>query len=294
MKTHLQNLFLRISLICSLFLAPVLVANAKKNAILTPYDSLSLKGEVATLKVKVEQDKLIPFRPDLKNVFVEFFHKTQFLGLAKTDDNGLARFNIDTRSFEGSFQQVNVRLQKNPEYFAQKRTLQIHLWESDQPIIVTDIDQTISDVENANVVLRPIYQQSPFEGSQNVLTELKRRGHQLVYLTAREDALFQLTKAWLEFHQFPKGHLIMWDIDLLGQKTPWNHGEYKTAALAELKQKFPVVLAAFGDKPHDIKAYQDNDIEAYLMRSRHNENVEFPIGTKEFRSWSSLWDILSL
>lgn len=276
----------------ALFLSPLLMA--KKPAILSPFDSLAIEGQNVVLKVKAEQDKVFPFRPDIKDVFIEFSQNSQVLGKAKTDDDGFAKLEISTDHLDQGVYSIDLKLVNNREFTADQEVIQLSIWPVDQRLIVTDIDQTISDVESRNVILRPVTRQNPFEGSQEALKEIKKRGYKIVYLTAREDALFQLTKSWLSYHQFPEGHLIMWDVDVLERRTPWNHGQYKTAALTKLKEKFPFVAAGFGDKPHDIQAYEVNGIDAYLVRSRHNQEVSFPVGTKEFQDWSSVLDLLEL
>ncbi len=276
--------------ILCLFFLPTL--EAREKAIISLYDSVAVAGGEVKIKAKIEKDKLIPFRTDLENMNLRFSLNQKEVGLARSDKDGYGRLTL-TLPLEVGTYEIQVELVASRLYQADKAMAHLSVWSQDQKLIVTDIDQTISAATKTEILRLPIAAQKTFPFSADYLTELADQGIGIIYLTAREDVLMESTRAWLNFHRFPQGHLVLWDLELSRVRVPWNHGAYKSKVLASLTKKFPgQILAGFGDRPHDIQAYIDNKIPAYLLRSHFNQEDSFPRQRTDFHSWSELRDLI--
>ena len=267
---------------------------AREKALISIYDSVAVEGGEIEIKAKIEKDKLIPFRTDLENMTLRFSLNQKEVGLVRSGKDGYGRLTL-THPLEVGTYEIEVELVASRLYQADKAQAHLSVWSQDQKLIVTDIDQTISAATKTEILRLPIAAQKTFPFSADYLNELADQDIGIIYLTAREDVLMESTRAWLNYHRFPQGHLVLWDLELSRVRVPWNHGAYKSKVLASLTKKFPgQILAGFGDRPHDIQAYIDNQIPAYLLRSHFNQDDSFPSQRTDFRSWSELTDLIQI
>ncbi len=119
---------------------------------------------------------------------------------------------------------------------------------ADEQVIVTDVDGTITESENA--IFNTVLFGDDIGHRHGAPAALASSGHKVVYVTARGDQFTEVTRRWLQAHGFPPGpvRLARAQITPPGKQTV----AFKLAALRELRVP---VAAAVGNKQSDIDAY---------------------------------------
>lgn len=78
-------------------------------------------------------------------------------------------------------------------------------WRSPSDVCGSEaFEEALAIVHSPEVILS----QSPFPGAAWVCQDLEEQGHELIYVSAREEWVWGPTKAWLSSTGFPKGDLI--------------------------------------------------------------------------------------
>ncbi|MBS1121291.1 MAG: phosphatidylinositol transfer protein, rane-associated [Deltaproteobacteria bacterium] len=115
-------------------------------------------------------------------------------------------------------------------------------------VIVTDIDGTITESENA--IVNAVVFGDDIGHRRGAPAALANSGHTVVYVSARGDQYTEVTRRWLREHGFPVGpiRLARAGFTAPGKRTV----AFKIAALRSLG--VPIV-AAIGNKRTDIEAY---------------------------------------
>lgn len=122
----------------------------------------------------------------------------------------------------------------------------------DAPVVVSDVDGTLTASENAYPTALAIGGDTPVQpGAPAALMSAAMRGVNVVYITARGDRFTHDTREWFAANGFPRGPVRMPEsiVTIPGEDTV----EFKTAALAEL-DGFTLV-AGIGNRASDIAAY---------------------------------------
>ncbi len=218
---------------------------------LTVSDVLAVKGGVTTLAAKVETRD--PFRIDIVGVRVEFAVNGRLVGSGVTDGDGTAyvRALAPEAAGKSAIRATYGRSSGEGRLFTQS---------PDVRFFVTDIDNTISDLDEALVVTTPNSEIPAVEGSTRALQKFAdTRG--VIYLTARDDYLLDKTRGWLSLRGFPEGATVVNDWRLGGP----SQGEYKERVLSALKSDFPNIEAGAGENLHDASAYLASGMRAYLI-----------------------------
>jgi hypothetical protein len=122
-------------------------------------------------------------------------------------------------------------------------------------VVVTDIDGTITSSENA--IVKQVVAGSDVEPRPHAADALASVAFPIVYVTSRGDVFTELTRRWLERHNFPRGLLRM-SAETFAK--PGNASiEHKTATLRALA--VPIV-AGIGNRSTDITAYASAGVAA--------------------------------
>lgn len=124
-------------------------------------------------------------------------------------------------------------------------------------VIVTDIDGTITESENA--VMGAFLFHEDIGHRRDAPEVLAASGHTVVYLSSRGDQLTGMTRTWLRAHGFPVGPIRH------AKKLVTNPGpktvRFKAEALRDILQRVPI-HAAIGNRATDIAAYREVGIPA--------------------------------
>ena len=156
-------------------------------------------------------------------------------------------------------------------------TGRVFLWPADSRILITDVDHTISDLALLKVPFTPNERIPALPGAAVALTELSRT-HRIVYLSARDEALYDKTRAWLQEKGFPEGPLFCREFRVsVGQET------FKRQFIAEFKKRYPQTVVGIGDQPSDARAYLSNGMAALLLDPEGR--AELPAGAVRVSSW---------
>jgi hypothetical protein len=129
----------------------------------------------------------------------------------------------------------------------------------DSRFVVTDIDGTLTDNENAQFTSlltgRP---PGMNPGGPAVLNALVSRGYEVLYLTARPEWLYPTTHTWLRDNGFPRGvvHTTLGLTGALGG-----------AAVTFKTQEIAAMRARFGAAPEVGIGNTDSDVTAYTTQS---------------------------
>ncbi|WP_047151828.1 5' nucleotidase, NT5C type [Aneurinibacillus tyrosinisolvens] len=116
----------------------------------------------------------------------------------------------------------------------------------------------------------------PLEYASNILNKLAKEGHEIFYLTAREDTLEirEATTEWLRKHDFPfkEAHFY------IGMKDEEKAG---------IAQGLGLDLF-FDDKPHVLSAFEGTGIRVYIKNTCYNQHASY----QRISSWSELEKIV--
>lgn len=153
---------------------------------------------------------------------------------------------------------------------------------ADRPLVVVDIDRTLSAPPSFYAsVAKPAWI-APLPGAADAMSEIAR-GFGVVYLTARNQRFMPNTRAWLRAREFPEGPIFL-------RQVPWwrlPSGRYKTRWLAALTGRWRAVRFGIGDKTSDAVAYARAGITPILLlRSRRARGV--PAQTCMVRTWAEV------
>ncbi|HVK69324.1 MAG TPA: phosphatidylinositol transfer protein [Polyangium sp.] len=131
---------------------------------------------------------------------------------------------------------------------------------ADARIVVTDIDGTLTEKEEALVgdVLTGNHSQT-HPGAVDVMRALSGRGFFMFYLTARPHWLEPRTREWLELRGFPPG-IVHTSVTATG-RMGGAAASFKSAELSLLKTATGLLPElAFGNMPSDVDAYWSSGI----------------------------------
>ncbi len=121
------------------------------------------------------------------------------------------------------------------------------------PVIVSDVDGTLTDSENAFIeTLAGGEQPSQQTGASTAYSAAAARGFQLIYVTSRGNQYTEDTRHWLADQGFPRGPLRLAPtfVTLPGSDTV----DYKAGAIGQFSDSLDVI-AGVGNRDSDISAY---------------------------------------
>ncbi|MCO4792594.1 MAG: hypothetical protein KC493_02690 [Bacteriovoracaceae bacterium] len=270
-----------IILIFALSITTSTMAKAKYGAILQGIDTIHSTGQDVTLKAKLERAKYFPtYRSDIPGEVVEFFLKEKYLGAALTDGDGVGSLTLS--SLGKGLHEIEVKLIQGSEFKSKPANVLVLVIDKNTPIAISDIDHTISDASAFQVLLRPNHKLPPLKKAVQGIKYFSGL-FQIIYLTARDDMFINKTKNWLAMYNFVKAPSFFWDF--ANRDVPNDHGDFKSWIITKLKDNFNNIQIAFGDKPHDIRAYRDHGLRSYYLGKQDAEIHKDGIKVK---SWTKL------
>lgn len=183
----------------------------------------------------------------------------------RTDANGLAE--VEVRPAAVGVFPVTIRVGAS---IARGR---LHVIARDKPVVIVDIDNTISDLPFSAV---PAHGDTAptFAGAKELLTELSAT-HAIVYLTARPDFLDKKTRAFLAAREFPAGALLMEH-----RPGPGDDGQYKLGVLQALEARGVQPRLGIGNTKTDAFAYEGAGMRSYIKDA---PSLKLPTGSASKR-----------
>ncbi len=228
-------------------------------------DVLCYPGEAVELTFRLQHGEFLGDKPD-RTVLLSLAGR-QF-GQAVTDREGYARFRCVAPDRPGDYRIIGALADAEQATKVGPAALLLAVRNRDQPIIVTDVDQTL-EMDGFRKVLAG--HPRPMPDAVRVLHRLHREaGYTIVYLTLRPDFLEVRTRAWLAEYDFPEGPVFYSDEDVLLK----DRAAYKPRVLRTLICAFPNVRAGIGDKAADCQAYRSAGLPLSLLIVRPQESAK--------------------
>lgn len=163
----------------------------------------------------------------------------------------------------------------------------IDIVEPGTPVIVTDVDGTLTTSENAEfpaLLSGSLPDANP--DSAAVITALAEKGYRVFYLTARPEWLGGRTREFVEDRGFPLGivHTTLTTTGATGAEAQ----QFKTAELAALAAKGMIPAWAFGNTDSDAGAFETAGVEP----PEHRIMFQFTDATHGCRRIEAYGDLL--
>jgi phosphatidate phosphatase APP1 len=279
MKPGLQRPLLSVGIATCILLAFVAGAQFRTRLKVTAFDTLGSPDQEIALRAKVERDGPGLFNPDLRGRRLQFLARPWLEREAVTDHEGTATIAVMAPAAPGRHD-VTSSVARGQGLANAEATVRLFLWPADSTILVTDVDHTVSNLSEPLVPVTPNRDIPPLPGAVESLERLAH-AYRVVYLSARDDLLYNKTRAWLQDKRFPDGPLFCRDY-YVGQ----SQAGFKTRLLADLKKRFPKVVVGVGDRASDAEAYLANGMAAYLIDPE--SKGRFPAGSIAVRSWAEV------
>jgi hypothetical protein len=263
--------------------APV-TASGTPDIMLTAFDEVAQPGETVTLRAKLERLGWWGLHFHMRDYSLTFTSPGLVNRGVKTAEEGVATVAVRVPAGPAGLYRVRIAFNGSSHSRPAEAVGRVFVWPKDGPILVTDIDHTISDLSILQVPFTPIRETPALAGAAEALTELART-YRIVYLTARDEILVERTRAWLNEKGFPEGPLFCRDLHLGGRQET-----FKRQFLAELKGRYPRVVVGVGDQPGDARAYLSNGLKAFVLNPEDRSQV--PTQAIVVRSWREVRDQL--
>jgi hypothetical protein len=226
---------------------------------LTVFDQLARPDETVVLRAKLEHRGKAGANPDLRGYVLKFHSPSLIDRETKTGADGMATVEVKPPAGTKSPVAFTVAFAGSPHHKPAAAQGRLFVWAADRRLLVSDIDNTISDLAEVKVPFTDNQNIPPLPGAVETLKELSRT-QGIVYLTARDDALYPKTRAWLQLKGFPDGPVFCRDFSLLESQEG-----FKRRFLQTLKNRYRHLIAGVGDKPGDARAYLHAGMKAYLI-----------------------------
>lgn len=224
-------------------------------------DQLAYPQEEVTLTASLLSPKSLE---PITGATITFYYEGKAIGADKTDKEGHAK--VRWRSPSAGTYVIEARPTELPAGIDEdykdacktSATLLVQACQKQAEFAVVDMDYTIVADNMFEVITHE--HAAAIKDSADVMRKIATR-YSIIYLTHRPDELSRKSKYFLESHGFPQGVLVT---------CPWNEafqlsGPSKNACLGRIKGPFPNLRVGIGDKPSDIKAYLDHEMEAYMI-----------------------------
>ncbi|KAG9229143.1 Lipin/Ned1/Smp2-domain-containing protein [Amylocarpus encephaloides] len=176
---------------------------------------------------------------------------------------------------------IGLKSGPNPMAFTVNRATcqaNIYLWRYDVPIVISDIDGTITKSDALGQVLNMIGRDWTHIGVAKLYTDIVNNGYNIMYLTSRGVGQADTTRAYLngvlqESYRLPKGPVISSPdrtIAALRRELYIRKPEvFKMACLRDIKNLFGLgrtpFYAGFGNKFTDALSYRSVSIPSYRI-----------------------------
>ncbi len=292
----------RVGLLCLLVAASVSaggcglqdqVLGAKSGLLLQGFDTLAHPGKEVTLTARLQGGDYLR---GLEGYLVGFYRLDHKLGDCRTDRDGFAE--IPFVPEEPGNHVVLARLE-DPDvrkYSLSAVEIVMAARPPEAKAAVVDMDRTVVGSGFGEVLSGGA---EPMPDSRRVLRRLAE-AHSIIYLTHRPDIFTTQSKRWLRKWNFPLGPLLTSSLsEFFG-----GSGAFKSAAIGELKKRFPHIEVGIGDKISDAQAYLDHGLETILIL--HPDRMETPEAVRRWirglkqlpdeagvvTSWQEVEDIL--
>ncbi|KAF2107538.1 Lipin/Ned1/Smp2-domain-containing protein [Lophiotrema nucula] len=180
-------------------------------------------------------------------------------------------------------------------------TASMFYWKHDVPVVISDIDGTITKSDALGHVLNMIGRDWTHLGVAKLYTDIANNGYNIFYLTSRSVGQADMTRAYLngvvqEGHRLPKGPVIMSPdrtLSALRREVYLRKPEvFKMACLRDIMQLFnkpagqTPFYAGFGNRLTDALSYRSVNIPSFRIFTI-NSNAEVSLDVLSLNSYKT-------
>jgi len=254
------------------------VSLACDRPVLSVDDAIVTTDGKTTLAARLVREKVLGVRRDVTGIPVAFYIDSQQVGAAHTDADGRAQLRASLHDA------AHDRFTATSELDGRMLRTQgcIFPWRKDRITIAVDIDETISQTDYEELILRSRDGASdPFHGANRALRALAE-DFQILYLTARPRFLLEKTRRWLAEHDFPPGPVFT----APGLRQAVRQSRFKSRVLARLRAEWPHLLIGIGDREGDADAYGANGMLTLIIHK--SPESDHGLHSVYFKSWKDI------
>jgi hypothetical protein len=244
---------------------------------LTAFDQVARPGEAVTLTAKIYQPTRLGFHLNLHDRAIRFSCPPLPAWETSSGEDGMATVEVAAPAGVPKIWEYEASYPGSPKHRPARCSGRVFLWHADTPLLVTDVDHTISALHPFHVPFTTNIDTPPLPGSVEALQELAGL-YRVVYLTARDESLYDKTRAWLSEKGFPAGPLFCRDMNVFNSSET-----FKRCFLADLRKRYPYLVAGVGDRLSDARAYRANGMKVVLIDPKGK--LECPEGAVVVPSW---------
>jgi len=247
-------------------------------------DVLAQPGQRLRLRARLRAGELFGLARDIPRAPVSYFLNDDLLATVMTNRSGRAALERIVPKAEDHV--IRLFYPGGEEYASAESYLRLFVRKPNASFLVTDIDFTLAQTESLLALRSGRVALKAQPRAAFVLRRLvTERGMTILYITAREESLINLTREWLSDQGFPPGPLFAWDY----LHSPLSHEAYKQQLLSRLKKEWPGIEWAVGDRLEDVRAYQACGIKPIWLPSIPPEQA--PEGTFIVQSWRDIENV---
>lgn len=262
------------------------VARADTEAKLTGFDALARLNRNVNLVAKLERKGVMGIDPDVEGASLDFFvtalngvdrKKPEFLGTGTSDGDGLA--SVEWKPTKPGSYTIQARVRRGSEYSAAPATLSVAVPDEGRPIVLVQIDGTVSKATNLKLFRGTKNDEIQVEEGSKDMLQLLGEHHQLVYLTDLELSFANKFKEWLALREIPSAPVFFWELF----ERSLSHKTYMTKVVESLRKRFPTLRAGIGGKVADGEAFAENGLVGIVLDPTGEE--ELPDTVVHAESW---------
>jgi hypothetical protein len=247
---------------------------------LTAFDALTRPGSTVPMRAKLEHAGPWGIHLHMRGYAIRFASPGLINQESKTEEESTATVQVKPPPGALPLYRISVTFAGSAHHEAARAASRLFVWPKNSLILITDVDHTISDLSELKVPFTADDRIPPLPGAVEALRELAV-SYRIIYLSARDEILYEKTRAWLNTKGFPEGPVFCRDFHL-GDKQE----AFKQRFISELKKHYPNVSVGVGDQPSDAKAYLNNGLKAFLIKPK--ESGAAPKGAVIVRSWQEV------
>lgn len=272
-----------------LLLSGVFIQRLWADLFVTGHDTVVKTGRPTKLTAKIERKIISYLAPNLKGVELCFYLGQQEIGKAVSDQDGIAH--LPYTPLTVGMHTISYQIKGKSSRYRAGRLFAVS---GTRPAVVTDIDGTISNYPDWEVPLggakAPTFPYAP-----EFLRKLAD-GYDIIYLTARDDALDVVTMAFLNHHQFPEGAVLYNEWGMRGEKRRQMGAKhaagFKLRMIKFLQEAGIIVVAGIGNSATDVEAYSEAGIDSYI-RKDPKQSIANPKASILFANYQELEGIFA-
>lgn len=257
-------------------------SSSSKRVILAGEDVITPPGKTAKVTTKMFRRSIL--LKDIEHQSIEFDLVSappkippRILYRGTTDKEGEAQAELLVP--EEGFYEVRIKYPGNHKYQPQEDTMVILAIPPQKPVLVLDLDNTITDESWLHRKREP----APYDKDTVRVVQALSKKYAIVYLTARPKLLHRRSREWLRKYHFPEGPILLWYPQTLRDLSPTR---YKRDELLDLRRQGINLAVGISNTKGDIKAYRKAGMEPIILGNKKSKRA------RTAQSWAEIETIL--